>query len=221
MRTFTWKKLACALLAGSMALALAACGSSDNPGTSAPPATDPPAENSAAGGDEGTTYTFETEYTYMEDVVGGGISGAAAGLNMIIESSDASNGFYVGSTHSNKCVITFKVTSDADAAATLRVLVGSELGAMEMTPDSFIISVNGEKMSYDSFTIPAEAKSTGKTFTQFKLGDINLKNGENTITFQVGPNEYCNGGPGGPLFDAIKLTSTATLTMEEHPENIE
>ena len=34
----------------------------------------------AVGEVEGTTYVFETEYTFMEDVIGGGISGAAAAL---------------------------------------------------------------------------------------------------------------------------------------------
>lgn len=216
------KKVMALLCALAMMFALTACGGgSDTPTTepsgNTPDATTTPTE---AGADT-TTYLFETEYTYMKDVVGGGISGAAAGLNMVVESSDASNGFYIGSTHSTKCVITYKVTSDADATATLRVLLGSELGAMKMNSTSFVITVNGEPFIYEEFTIPTEAKTTGKTFTQFKLGDIELKAGENVITFQVGPNEYCNGGPGGPLFDAIKLTSTATLTMEEHPENIE
>lgn len=224
MKSLNLKKLLCAILAVCLMAALAACGSPNEPSKGNDSNPNPPAGDNTGdpgtGGDT-TTYTFETEYTYMDDVVGGGISGAAAGLNMIVESGDASNGFYVGSTHSTKCVITFKITSDAAATATLRVLAGSELGTMKMNSTSFIVSVNGQAISYDEFTIPAEAKSTGKTFTQFKLGDISLSAGENTITFQVGDNEYCNGGPGGPLFDAIKLTSTATLTMEEHPENIE
>ncbi len=219
------KKMMALLCALAMMFALCACGDSTpstNPTTTptTAPTTAPTTEPVQAGNDS-TTYLFETEYTYMKDVVGGGISGAAAGLNMIVESSDASNGFYVGSTHSTNCIITFKVTSDAATTATLRVLVGSELGAMKMNPDSFIITVNGTPFSYEEFTIPTEAKATGKTFTQFKLGDLQLQEGENVITFQVGPNEYCNGGAGGPLFDAIKLSSTATLTMEEYPENIE
>ena len=64
-------------------------------------------------------------------------------------------------------------------------------------------------------------KSVGKTFTQFNLGNFSLKEGENVITFQVGDNEYCNGAAGGPLVDAIKLTSTSSLTMTEYPDNIE
>lgn len=223
MRNSTLKKVMALLCALAMMFVLSACGGgSDTPTTE--PKNDPttvPTTAPTTGGAETTTYQFETEYTYMKDVVGGGISGAAAGLNMIVESSDASNGFYIGSTHSTNCVITYKVTSDADATATLRVLLGSELGAMKMNPTSFVITVNGEPFTYEEFTIPTEAKTTGKTFTQFKLGDIQLKAGENVITFQVGPNEYCNGGPGGPLFDAIKLTSSANLTMEEYPENIE
>lgn len=170
---------------------------------------------------EGTTYLFETEYTFMENVVGGGISGAAAGLNMIIENADASNGFYVGSMHSTKCIITFVITSDVDTTATLRVLLGNELSAMKLNPANFIISVNETPFEYDEFELPAEVKAVGRTFSQFKLGDISLVAGENTITFQVGPNEYCNGAAGGPLFDAMKLTTQATLTMTEYPENIE
>lgn len=204
----------------ALLLALTACGGNSTAPTEAQNGTETTAEATESASN-GTAYLFETEYTYMNDVIGGGISGAAAGLNMIVESADASNGFYVGSTHSTNCVITFKVTSDADATATLRVLLGSELGTMKLNPDNFIVSVNGTPMTYAEISVPAETKATGKTFTQFKLGDVELKAGENTITFQVGPNEYCNGGPGGPLFDAIKLTTTANLTMEEHPENIE
>jgi hypothetical protein len=170
---------------------------------------------------ETTTYLFETEYTYLEDVVGGGISGAAAGLNMIIENAEASNGFYVGSTHSAKCIITYVVTSDADTEATLRVIFANELSTMKLNPETLIITVNEEVFEYEEFELPAEVKSIGKTFTQFKLGDITLIEGENIITFQIGPNEYCNGAPGGPLFDAIKLTTAAELTMTEYPENIE
>ena len=215
------KKLLALLCALAMMLTLAACGPAPDPTdppTDPPQPTDPPPDPATS---NSTTYLFETEYTYMKDVVGGGISGAAAGLNMIVESADASNGFYVGSTHSTKCVITYKVTSSEAATATLRVLLGSELGAMKLNPTSFVITVNGTAFTYEEIAVPTEVKTTGKTFTQFKLGDIQLQEGENIITFQVGPNEYCNGGPGGPLFDAIKLTSTATLTMEEHPENIE
>ncbi|MDR2504977.1 MAG: hypothetical protein LBD16_02610 [Oscillospiraceae bacterium] len=175
----------------------------------------------AAAESEAVTYLFETEYTFMEDVIGGGISGAAAGLNMIIENADASNGFFVGSTHSLKCVITYVVTSDAAQAATLRVILANELSAMKLNPTNLIITVNEEPFEFEEFELPAEVKSVGRTFTQFKLGDVNLAEGENIITFQIGPNEYNNGGAGGPMFDAIKLTSAAALTMTEYPENIE
>lgn len=220
------KKIGVLLAAAMMVSALTACGGSGGGAASSQAASATPTAAESASSAEsaeasGETYTFEAEFTYMEDVVGGGISGAAAGLNMIVESADASGGFYVGSTHSENCVITFKITSDADAAATLRVLAGSELGAMDMTPETFVITVNGTELSYDKFSIPAEAKQTGKTFTQFKVADIDLVSGENVITFRTGSNTYCNGGPGGPLFDAIKLTSTAQLTMEEYPANIE
>lgn len=166
-------------------------------------------------------YVFEAEYTFMDDVVGGGISGAAAGLNMIAENADASNTFYVGSTHSTKCILTWEITSDQDTTATLRMVLANELSAMKLNPETLIITVNDEVLEYDEVELPAETKTVGKTFNQFKLGDIELKEGVNTITFQVGENEYCNGASGGPLFDCIKLTSDAELTMTEYPENIE
>lgn len=166
-------------------------------------------------------YVFEAEYTFMDDVVGGGISGAAAGLNMIAENADASNSFYVGSTHSTKCILTWEITSDQDTTATLRMVLANELSAMKLNPETLIITVNDEVLEYDEVELPAETKTVGKTFNQFKLGDIELKEGVNTITFQVGENEYCNGASGGPLFDCIKLTSDAELTMTEYPENIE
>lgn len=225
MKLSKWKKLAALLCTLTLVFGLSACTTAD---TEKEPASDgqtdaatqTPSENTAEAAN-GSAYVFEAEYTYMNDVVGGGISGAAAGLNMIVESADASNGFYIGSTHSTKCVLTFRISSDADTTATLRVLLGSELGTMKLNPENFIVCVNGSPVNYKEITVPAEAKVTGKTFTQFKIGDISLKAGENTITFQVGPNEYCNGGPGGPLFDAIKLTASANLTMEEYPENVE
>ncbi len=168
------------------------------------------------------TYLFETEYTFMEDVIGGGISGAAAGLNMIMENADASNMFYVGSTHSENCVITYAIHSDVDTTATLRLLLGNELSAMKLNPATFIVSVNGVPFEYAEFELPAEVKPVGRTFTQFNLGDISLVAGENIITFQIGPNQYCNGTSGGPLLDAMKLTAPAAqLTMTEYPENIE
>ena len=168
-----------------------------------------------------TTYLFEFEYTYMEDVVGGGISGAAAGLNMIVENADASNTFFVGSCHSTKTLLTFVINASEAGPATLRLILGNEISAMKMNPQTLIINVNGVPFEYAEFDLPAEVKSIGRTFTQFKLGDVELAAGENIITFQMGENEYCNGATGGPLFDALKLTSTAELTMTEYPENIE
>ena len=168
-----------------------------------------------------TNYFFEAEYTYMKDVVGGGISGAAAGLNMIVENADAHNEFFVGSIHSEKTILTFVITADADCAATLRVRLGNELSAMKLNPEILIVKVNGELFEYEEFELPAEVKAVGRTFTNFVLGDIALKEGENTITFQVGPNEYCNGATGGPLFDCIILSTEAGLEMTEYEENIE
>jgi hypothetical protein len=180
-----------------------------------------------SGGDADKIYVFEAEYTYMNDVVGGGISGAAAGLNMITESSDASDGFFISSMHTTDAKLTFKITASAACTATLRLKLANELSAMKMNPNTFEIKVNGVVLNYAEFTLPEEVKSMGRTFGTYKVGDIELKEGENVITFQVadkdGSNEYCNGGPGGPMFDCITLkpTTAVTLTMEEYRDNVE
>ena len=119
------KKIGILLTTALLAATLSACSGSDSGSTASTGTaqdTGSAQTTESAGGAEasGETYTFETEFTYMEDVVGGGISGAAAGLNMIVESADASGGFYVGSTHSEKCVITFKITADAGELCDLR-----------------------------------------------------------------------------------------------------
>lgn len=172
-------------------------------------------------------YTFEAEYTYMKDVVGGGISGAAAGLNMITESSDASEGYFISSMHTTSAKLTFKITASAACTATLRLKLANELSAMKINPNTFEIKVNDVVLNYTGFTLPSEVKSTGRTFGTYKVGDIELKEGENVITFQVadkdGSNEYCNGGPGGPMFDCITLkpTTAVTLKMQEYKDNVE
>lgn len=228
------KKLSfCVCLAALMGTACAFFGCSSNNNSS----TDNGVEDSEnkkddeenkdgeTGGDKATLYKFEAEYTYLNDVVGGGISGAASGLNMIQESSDASEGYYVGSTHSTSCVITYKITAEAACTATLRIIAANELSAMTISKNTLEIKVNGTEVSYTSFTVPKEVKQSGKTFKAYKIGDISLVAGENTITLQVAnkdaSNVYCNGGPGGLLYDYISLETTGKLTTVEYKDNVE
>jgi hypothetical protein len=180
--------------------------------------------DASSGTSSDATYKFEAEYTYMADVQGGGISGAAAGVNMITESANASNGFFVGSLHSTKSKLTFKINATSACTATLRVVLGNEIGAMTMSPNTFEIKVNDVEVNYTGFNLPGKGNTT--TFDTYKIGDISLKQGENVITFAIvnknNANEYLNGSAGGPLFDCITLkTSGATLEMHNYEENLD
>jgi hypothetical protein len=204
--------------------------SGDNPGSNSGSnsSDNTGSENNGNDASSGTssdaTYKFEAEYTYMADVQGGGISGAAAGVNMITESANASNGFFVGSLHSTKSKLTFKINATAACTATLRVVLGNEIGAMTMSPNTFEIKVNDVEVNYTAFNLPGKGNTT--TFDTYKIGDISLKQGENVITFAIvnknNANEYLNGSAGGPLFDCITLkTSGATLEMHNYEENLD
>ena len=48
-----------------------------------------------------------------------------------------------------------------------------------------------------------------------------LVEGENEIVFVAGDNTYRSNLPSAPSIDCIKLITSAALTMEEYPENIE
>ena len=188
--------------------------SSTKPSSVAPSASEP----DPVGGGE---YTFEAEYTDVSNLSGGGISGAAVGINMILQSGNASNGWYIGYTHKKGLAITFEITSSAAAKADLTLILGTELGPMVMNPTSYEITVNGTDVNYTEFSIRANSSQIGTDFREYAITpQIDLVEGVNTLVFTTGENTYCNGGPGGPLFDAIKLDTTSTLTWEPIEDNI-
>lgn len=171
---------------------------------------------------EGVDYTFEAEYTYLEGLEGLGVSGSPTGIGLAAESSKASNDFYLGNLGVNSPV-TYKITSDQDAVATLKICVGTNvLGAQKWNPTTFIITVNGEALEYEEFeTVPGDDVADQQNFKVKTIGEIQLVAGENEIVFVAGDNTYRSNLPSAPSLDYIRLTTTATLEMEEYPENIE
>ena len=170
----------------------------------------------------GTEYVFEAEYTYLEGLEGLGVSGSPTGIGLASEPSQASNEFYVGNLGVNS-PITFKITSDQDATVTMKIRVGTNvLGAQKWNPTAFVITVNGTPVEYEEFeTAPGDDLSDQQNFKYKTIGDIQLTAGENEIVFVAGDNTYRSNLPSAPSIDCIKLITTATLTMEEYPENIE
>ena len=194
----------CLLLSAMVMLTFAACGSDDD------------------GGKDGKkTYTFETEYTAVAGLTGGGISGGGAGLNMIQINDKASNGFYVGTTHRKDLTFTFEITSDKQTSAELTLRLANELAAMKLNPETFIIKVGGNALDYKEISLPGKP-ARGLNFEDYKVSvPVELAAGKNVITFTIGENEYCNGASGGPMFDCIKLRSDAALTWEPITGNLD
>jgi len=163
-----------------------------------------------------TEYVFEAEYTELEGLEGLGVSGSPTGLGLVTENGKASNGYFVGNLGTSS-PITFIIVSDADAVATLKLVVGSNiLGNCAWNPTTLKILVNGEAIEYNEFTTDnGDDPMDQNNFKTRKIGDINLKAGENTIVIVAGDNTYRSNLPSAPSIDAIKLTSAATLEMVE------
>ncbi len=165
---------------------------------------------------EGTEYVFEAEYTELEGLEGLGVSGSPTGLGLVTENGKASNGYFVGNL-GTASPITFVIVSDADAVATLKLIVGSNiLGNCAWNPTTLKILVNGEAIEYNEFTTDnGDDPMDQNNFKTRKIGDINLKAGENTIVIVAGDNTYRSNLPSAPSIDAIKLTTSAALEMVE------
>lgn len=163
-----------------------------------------------------TEYIFEAEYTELEGLEGLGVSGSPTGIGLVTENAKASNGYFVGNL-GTASPITFIIKSDADAVATMKMTVGSNiLGSCVWNPTTLKILVNGEAIEYNEFTTDnGDDPMDQNNFKTRKIGDINLKAGENTIVIVAGDNTYRSNLPSAPSIDCIKLTSAAALEMVE------
>ena len=180
----------------------------------------------ACGGSGGSGYTFEAEYCCADDWEGGGYSGSAMGTGLIKKDENnagASNGNYLTYTWSPNLTVNFEITSSEDTTAKLALRLGNELKqAVEMNPENFAVKVNGVALNYTAFTLKA-SKSDGYVatgFDDYAVGDVSLKAGANTIALIVGDCTPDGEHKFGPCIDAIKLDTSANLTMLEYKENV-
>lgn len=216
----------CAAILSCACVGFAACGddeedTSTETSTSSTTSTSEEEDDSTDTGDGETAYYFEAELTLItDDMEGLGASGSPTGLSLIAESSEASNGYYVGQLGQSS-PITYTITSDSDVTVTLRGVFGSNnLGTVTWTYDEFNINVNGEAFAYNSFetSIGTSSQQNFKTRT---LGTIDLVEGENTIVLVAGTNTYLNNLSSAPSIDCLIITTSATLEMDEYPENLD
>ena len=211
------RKMIAALLMAVVMVGMVACGNSTADGGNS--TTEETAETVET---VGTQYVFEAEYTSLEGLDGLGVSGSPTGFGLAKENAKASNGFYVGEL-GVKSPITFVITSDTTAAATLKAILGSNtLGNCTWNPTSLIVTVNGEAIDYPEFTTDnGTDASNQENFKKKNLGEIQLTAGENVIVFTAGDNTYRGNMPSATSIDCLEITTEAVLSMEEIESNIE
>lgn len=215
--------LAMSALALVGAFAFAACGETPNPDNQGGGG----GENNGGGGNKLNSYTLEAEYVDLTDAHGAGISSDQSGCDMIYgEGTDAhkdkgwSSGYYVGYSYTSEFALEFEFEASADATATIVLRLGSELGNITLTPESFTVALNGTPLTYSSMYVEGSdgmenMKFSDKTVTS----TASLKAGKNVIRLSISTNDLRNGQTGGPTIDCVKIQTSATLTYTEHTEN--
>lgn len=190
-------------------------------------------------------YVFEAEYVDVSGLEGKGFSNNAAGIDMISPDtpdnddyeiiigqpgkSKASNGFYLNYLYSKGITVTFNITSDVEVtdATLIMRLSGEFVETVECTDEEWVVKVNGEQIKYGGFKITGidtdKANEVKKEFKDFTVTtSLHLVAGENVITFTVNNNRSMGGTASAtaPLFDCIKIDTTAKLTWNPVKENL-
>jgi hypothetical protein len=141
---------------------------------------------------------------------------------------EVSNNHALGYLHKSVSFI-FEFTSDKATDAVLNLRIGSELGDIIFNPSLLGIKVNGEVIDYDPFVLDdPDDDATTKDFMTVKIGTIQVKEGDNTIAFEVFEltaenNPYNEPLPEGtlkakgPIFDYIELTETGDARIGWRP----
>lgn len=167
----------------------------------------------------GKDIVFEAEYVNLSGKMGAGPSNISYETTMVFAGKNASNGYFLGDLNKTNLFFDFVINSSKADTAKLSLALGSQIGALRLSPNNFEISVNGLPIKYTAFNVADSSDSVERTFKSFNIGTINLKEGKNTITLTVLENEYLNGGTGAPIIDCIKLNSDAKLTWSPVTSN--
>lgn len=182
----------------------------------------------SGGGDGISEYVLEAEYMDIKDVAGAGISSNQSGYSLIYgDGTDAqkelgwSSGYYIGYTHTSAFSMDFTFEADKDATATIVIRLGSEIGNITLTPESFEIKLNGTSINYGSMFVEGgnQNMSTMEFFDKTLTSTAQLKAGTNTINVSVHSNELRNGQTGGPMIDCVKVTTGAALEWTSYTDN--
>ena len=159
------------------------------------------------------TTRFETEYVNtIPKLTGNGYSDSKTGRGMIQNTPMASNGRMLG--YMNKPTdVTFTITAAEDTTADMVLGLGSEVGDYTYDPTMFSIIVNGEELDYGTIDVKqiGTSESTFESTPCAVAPKIQLKQGENTITFSIRQSDKATGtfSAVGCLFDYMELNNAA------------
>lgn len=170
------------------------------------------------------TNRFEAEYISLIGKHGTGYSGAPTEESMISYDTRAGNNYFVNYLHNDTVTLEFVIWAEsATTDAKLSISLGSELGNITLTPNSFgVYTYDSDdinigtktKVNYTPFTVSG-GNQEYNGFYKFNLGNISLVEGYNTIQVVIHSNTLKNGSTGGPGVDYIEIETTTKLMW--HP----
>ena len=168
---------------------------------------------------------FEAEYTDLDGKVGWGYSGNAYDEGIANKDSwgmNASNDWLVGWLYHEGTTLEFQIyCEEAVTDAVLAFRLSAEYQELIMTPENVAIRVNGTDISYEPITftdVPSESAGYKRAFTDHIIGDINLDQGNNTITIAITNDDKGVGGTmyaSAPIVDCMYLYTDALVEWAE------
>lgn len=176
------------------------------------------------------TYMFEAEDTNLTGKTGPAISGTANEIGMIVTSENrgASNDRSVGYLYQNGSSLEFYIACDeAVSDAKISISLSAEMEDLALTPDTYGIYLNDEKLQYGSIAItgvpaydPISYVADCADFQFFTLGEgLSLKQGANVIRLVTENSEGYTGTTmvaHAPLVDAIKIETSGVVIWDEN-----
>ncbi len=184
-------------------------------------------------------YTFEAEYTNLEDEDDEprdfyGYSNNLQGDQAVLADNTASNGYYIAGMYLTGSYLYFDIESDK--AVTDAVLVmsfgfesgfstaagncydGDSIGTVTVSDTQYLISVNGTNLDYGTLSFNVSSIKFGEhtAFSNYTITTkLALNKGLNTIKLTVNNDHKGEGGTQNakaPLVDAMTIYTGATLT---------
>lgn len=162
------------------------------------------------------TYKFEAEDIDFTGIIGAGLSGTTTENGAIVTKTgvNASQDMFVSYMYKRGNTLKFEIISDVVKTVTLKASMSQEIENYSYDSSNYQISVNSVPLNYPTLTfnnVPARVgdNTEPQTFAEYTLGTIDLKVGNNLISFMTNNNDNIAGTTmeaHAPLLDYISLT---------------